>query len=321
MKKVNWRTKSRNHCQIDDFKGIQQYHQQSEELFQLQVPEFYKKHIDFNNANDPLLLQIMPAQLELSDQSDERDDPVGDLNASPVDGVIHKYHGRVLLIATGTCAINCRYCFRRNFPYTQNHASSHNWKHAIDYIQQHPEVYEVILSGGDPLMLSTKVLTKLTDQLETIAHVQTLRIHTRLPLVTPSRITENLLKWLNNLSLKKVMVLHCNHPNELDNSLLETLKAISHTETLLLNQSVLLKNVNDNSQVLIQLSQRLFALGILPYYLNQLDKAKGTSHFRVSDEKAKILHKQLLQNLSGYLVPKLVVEIKGEKNKTPLNSG
>lgn len=319
MREVKWRIKSRNHCQVDDFKGIQQYQQQSEELFKLQVPEFYKKQIDFNNPNDPLLLQIMPSQLELSQQSDERDDPVGDLRASPVDGVIHKYHGRVLLIAAGTCAINCRYCFRRNFPYTQNHASSNNWKNAIVYIQQNPEVHEVILSGGDPLMLSTKALTKLTDQLEIIPHVQTLRIHTRLPLVTPSRITENLLRWLNKLSLKKVMVLHCNHPNELNDSLIETLKSISNTETLLLNQSVLLKNVNDNSHVLIELSQRLFALGILPYYLNQLDKAKGTSHFRVSDERAKILHKQLLQNLSGYLVPKLVVEISGKKNKTPLN--
>jgi EF-P beta-lysylation protein EpmB len=319
MNESNWRQKSRNHCQADDFQDMKSYQKQSEDLFKLQVPEFYKKNIDFKNHRDPLLLQIMPTEYELLDSDDENEDPVGDLNASPVEGLIHKYHGRVLLIATGTCAINCRYCFRRNFPYAQNHATKHNWKNAINYIKQHSEIHEVILSGGDPLMLSTNALKKLTDQLKIIPHIKTLRIHTRLPLVSPSRITNNFLNWLKNLPFKKVIVLHCNHSNELSSDIKKICNDIRLTDTILLNQSVLLKNINNDFQVLADLSHRLFECGILPYYLNQLDKAKGTSHFRVSDKDAKIIHKLLLENLSGYLVPKLVIEISGKKNKTPLN--
>lgn len=318
MNNENWRINSRNHCQEEDFLEINNYQQKSEHLFKLQVPNYFKNNINFNNQNDPLLLQIMPSKYELIGSDDEKADPVGDLKASPIQGVIHKYHGRVLLIATGTCAINCRYCFRRDFPYAQNYASTKNWEKAIKYIKNHTEIHEVILSGGDPLMLSTNVLKKLSDQLETIAHIKTLRIHTRIPLVNPSRITENFLNWLRNITLNKVMVVHCNHANELPNALKNTIKKIRLTETLLLNQSVLLKNINNDSLILAELSKRLFEFGILPYYLNQLDKAKGTSHFRVSNQEATKIHSQLLEKLSGYLVPKLVVEISGKKNKTPL---
>jgi EF-P beta-lysylation protein EpmB len=287
-------------------------------LFPLIIPEFLSKSIDFNNENDPILKQVLPQKFELESKKNYADDPVGDLNASPVKGVIHKYHGRILLIASGICAVNCRYCFRRNFNYAQNYASGNNWKNAIDYIKNNCDINEVILSGGDPLMLSTKALKNLTDQLLKIEHIKTFRIHTRIPLVSPSRITKNFLNLLQSLPLKKVMVIHTNHSNELNESLKSVFKSILNTDTLLLNQSVLLKGINDNELILSDLSHKLFNFGVLPYYLNQLDKAKGTHHYRVSNSQAKSIHKKLLENLPGYLVPKLVEEISGKLNKSPL---
>jgi EF-P beta-lysylation protein EpmB len=284
----------------------------------LHIPQFYQQLIDFKDKNDPLLLQVMPHASESIYDQEFTDDPVGDLKSRKVKGVIHKYHGRVLLIASGTCAINCRYCFRRNFPYTQNNASAQNWQQAFEYLSQNTDVHEVILSGGDPLMLSTKVLNKFTQQLNSIKHIKTLRIHTRLPLVSPSRININFIQWLNSIELNKVMVLHCNHPNELHPELKNTFTLIKNTNTLLLNQSVLLKNINDDAKTLITLSHKLFEFGILPYYLNQLDKVKGARHFYVTRKHAKSIHQQLLKQLSGYLVPKLVEEISGKNNKTPL---
>ncbi len=318
MSNNHWRKRSKNHASQSDFIAIHQYEAQSEKLFRLHIPKHFKKKINFNNHNDPLLLQVMPSKYELIKSADELDDPVGDLNASSVKGVIHKYYGRVLLIAAATCAINCRYCFRRNFPYSNNYASQNNWVNAITYIKENPEIHEVILSGGDPLMLSTKTLEKLTIQLESIPHIKTLRIHTRTPLVTPSRITSDFLKWLNNIKLKKVMVLHCNHPKELDKTHKPIFLAIKGTGTLLLNQSVLLNKVNNNAKSLIRLSHKLFDYGILPYYLNQLDKATGTAHFQIQNDEAIAIHKQLLEKLPGYLVPKLVVDISEKNNKTLL---
>ncbi len=318
MKKSTWRDKSKNHVNPDDFSEIEQYDKTSEGLFRLHVPEYFKKLIDFNNANDPLLLQILPSKHEHANSGHFSKDPVGDLNSRKAKGVIHKYHGRVLLIATGTCAINCRYCFRRTFPYTENNASAYHWKEAIEYLKENLDVHEVILSGGDPLMLSTKVLTRFTDQLKTIKHIKTFRIHTRIPLVSPSRINDEFINWLSNVKLNKVMVVHCNHPNELKKNHKKVFKAINKTNTFLLNQSVLLKNINDDGEILSELSHKLFSFGILPYYLNQLDKVIGTEQFFISREQAKTIHQQLLAKLPGYLVPKLVEEISGKKNKTPL---
>lgn len=318
MKKPAWRDESKNHTNTDDFIKTDNYDKSSEDLFSLHVPKYFNKNIDFSNPNDPLLLQILPSKHEHTEDENFKMDPVGDLKAKKAKGVIHKYHGRVLLIATGTCAINCRYCFRREFPYTQNNASANNWKDAIKYITENNDIHEVILSGGDPLMLSTKVLTNFTTQLKKIKHIKTLRIHTRMPLVSPSRINTNFINWLSGIKLKKVMVLHCNHPKELQKPLKSILKKIKNTETLLLNQSVLLKDINDNTKVLTKLSHRLFKYGVLPYYLNQLDKTKGTKHFFIPRERSKIIHKSLLAQLPGYLVPKLVEEISGKKNKTPL---
>ena len=318
MKNSAWRDKSKNHVNPDDFSEIEEYDKTSENLFRLQVPEYFKKLIEFNNPNDPLLLQVLPSKHEHNTNFDFINDPVGDLDSRKAKGVIHKYYGRVLLIATGTCAINCRYCFRRSFPYTENNASANNWREAIDYLVNNTDVHEVILSGGDPLMLSTKVLTLFTQQLKSLKHIKTLRIHTRIPLVSPSRINDSLINWLNNIELNKVMVVHCNHPNELTKTHKKIFKTIKNTNTLLLNQSVLLKNINDDANILIKLSHKLFDNGIVPYYLNQLDKIIGTKHFFISPEQSKRIHQQLLEKLPGYLVPKLVKEISGKKNKTPL---
>lgn len=318
MSKCNWRDATKNSVTKKQLADIPYYDKNAEDLFPLLIPQFFAKNIDFKNKLDPLLNQVLPQKTEFEEYDDYCNDPVGDLNASPINGVIHKYHGRVLLIASGACAINCRYCFRRNFNYVQNHASGYNWSKAINYIQAHKDINEVILSGGDPLMISTRALTKLTNQLIPIKHIKTLRIHTRIPIVSPNRITDNFLHWLDSLPFKKVMVIHCNHANELDSQLHPIFKSISKTNTLLLNQSVLLKGINDNASILSELSQRLFDFGVLPYYLNQLDKAKGTHHFRIPNKTAKSIHKKLLQLLPGYLVPKLVKEISGKLNKSPL---
>ncbi len=319
MTKQNWREKSKNQASSQDFTAIKNYHKDSEKLFRLHIPDFFKNHIDLTNPFDPLLMQVLPSIDEIKNFEDYSDDPVGDLKSKKSKGVIHKYKGRVLLIATGGCAINCRYCFRRSFPYSQNNASANNWKSAIDYISNNTDLHEVILSGGDPLMLSTKVLSNFSSQLNNIGHIKTLRIHTRIPLVSPARITDNFIKWLDGIPLKKVMVLHSNHPKELHPELKTTLNEIASTQTLLLNQSVLLKDINDNAKILAQLSFKLFDLGVLPYYLNQLDKVQGAAHFQVTNKQAKLIHKELLAILPGYLVPKLVEEIPGKKNKSPLN--
>jgi len=313
-----WRESSKNHVNHEQLNNYTNYNKKSEALFRLHIPEFFKKQIDFSNENDPLLLQVLPHNKELIPHANYINDPVGDLVARQNKGVIHKYKGRVLLITTGACAINCRYCFRRVFPYSHNNASSQDWQSSIDYIKDNPDIQEVILSGGDPLMLSTKILNKLTDKLAELSHIKTLRIHTRIPIVAPNRITKNFLSWLSEIQLKKVMVLHCNHANELSNKHHNIFNNLKKTSTQLLNQSVLLKNINDDAATLIALSQRLFDFGILPYYLHQLDKVKSTKHFRVKNSKAIKLSKKLRQGLPGYLVPKLVTEIAGKKSKTLL---
>ena len=318
MKNTNWRTSVKNHVQKHQLRHLAQYASQSEDLFALHIPEFFKQQIDFSNQDDVLLKQVLPQHHELESSKGYKHDPVGDLAARQNKGIIQKYHGRVLLITTGACAINCRYCFRREFPYAQNNASSNNWQQTIEYLAQDKSIHEVILSGGDPLMLSTKRLRNLTEQLQQIKHIKTLRIHTRMPLVAPKRINTNFLSWLHELALKKIMVVHCNHANELVTEHTEIFKNLTATGTLLLNQSVLLKNINDNVASLCDLSHKLFDFGILPYYLHQLDKVNGSHHFRVKNKKAKQLHKKIQTRLPGYLVPKLVTEIAGKKSKTLL---
>ena len=242
-------------------------------------------------------------------------DPVGDLAAHKAPGVLHKYHGRVLLTATGACAIHCRYCFRRHFPYAEANASAEHWREALDYVALHPDVREVILSGGDPLTLSDRRLAEFVQTIEDIPHVERLRLHTRLPVVLPERVTQELCAWLSDTRLKTVVVIHANHAQELDETTHLACKRLADSGATLLNQSVLLRGVNDSVAALTHLSEALFAAGVLPYYLHLLDRVQGAAHFDVNEEVARQLLLGLNSRLPGYLVPRLVREVPGAPGK------
>lgn len=285
----------------------------------LLAPLSYVDKIKKGCWDDPLLKQILPLEEERHDIKGYTSDPVGDLNASVATdtGILQKYHGRALIITTGTCAVHCRYCFRKEYPYDAKPARN-NWQYVIETISNDSSLHEVILSGGDPLVLSDKRLASLCQQLAAIPHINTLRFHTRLPIVLPQRIDTHFLHWFSALPIKKVVVVHANHPNEIDSVVGNTLRALAHTGATVLNQSVLLKGVNDNLEALEQLSHRLFHYQTLPYYLHVLDKVSGTAHFDITEQHALILMAQLRNRLSGYLVPKLVREISGRRSKTPI---
>jgi len=283
--------------------------------FALRVPRGYCQRIEKGNPNDPLLRQVLPLDAELIHDQAFTLDPVGDLEAMEAPSLLHKYHGRVLIITTPACAVHCRYCFRRHFPYQENRAEQ-NWQETVEYIRSHSDIHEVILSGGDPLSLTESRLQNLTDKLINIPHIKTLRFHTRQPIVLPERVNLELLNWLDSLPWKIVMVLHCNHANEIDSSVAYALNQLQQNHVTLLNQSVLLAGVNDDTEVLINLSKKLFEHGVLPYYLHRLDKVQGAAHFYVDRAKASQLINEVRQHLPGYLVPKLVKEKAGEKSKT-----
>ncbi len=286
--------------------------------FPLRVPHSYLQRIAIGDPNDPLLRQVLPLGDELLAAPGYSEDPLKEQVANPIAGLIHKYHGRVLLIVSPNCAINCRYCFRRHFPYQDNKPSRHEWQAALEYIAGDDSISEVIYSGGDPLAASDKQLQWLTQQVAQINHVKRLRVHTRLPIVIPSRVTDSCLQWLTETRLKTSMVIHSNHPNELDTAVAGALTRLKDAGVTLLNQTVLLADVNDDLSVLQQLSERLFDVGVLPYYLHQLDRIQGAAHFEVSDIKARQLVAELMATLPGYLVPKLVREIPDAQNKVPL---
>jgi EF-P beta-lysylation protein EpmB len=286
--------------------------------FAMRVPESYVRRMRPGDAGDPLLRQVLPGAAELLDTPGFVHDAVGDLAASRSPGVIHKYKGRALLIATGACAVNCRYCFRRHFPYAEELAARDRWRSALAYIADDDSIEEVILSGGDPLSLSTERLKELTTMLAGIDHVRQLRIHTRLPIVLPARVDRELLDWLASLPWPVAVVVHANHGNEIDGETAGALLALRATGATVLNQSVLLRAVNDRVDVLAELSRRLYAAGTLPYYLHLLDRVQGAAHFDVTDDDARELHRQLIDELPGYLVPRLVREIAGEASKTPM---
>ena len=285
--------------------------------FSLRAPASWLSRIDINNPADPLLRQILPVAEELQDSPHFSTDPVGDNEARPTPGLLHKYRGRVLLMASGACAIHCRYCFRRHYPYTNDNLLTH-LPAALEYIRADSSIHEVILSGGDPLSLSNARLASLLEQIQTIPHIKRLRLHSRTPIALPTRVDNGLLELLNNLKLQTVMVVHCNHPQELDETVLDALRALRQSGLTLLNQSVLLKGVNDDVNTLAHLSEQLFSAGVLAYYLHQLDKVKGAAHFEVSDAEAIVLHTTLRQRLPGYLLPELVREQCGTASKTPL---
>ncbi|HKK15543.1 MAG TPA: KamA family radical SAM protein, partial [Gammaproteobacteria bacterium] len=236
----------------------------------------------------------------------------------PQPGLLHKYHGRALLVVTGACAIHCRYCFRRHFPYAETNPSPDKWQNAINYLKNDKTVTEVILSGGDPLTLADHRLSELLQLLAGIPHLQRLRIHSRMPVVLPERVNRAFIELLSRYRLPVIMVVHANHARELDDNVAGAARRIRATGTLVLNQSVLLRGVNDNVSVLHALSVRLFELGILPYYLHMPDPVAGTAHFAVTEEEARQIMQELNAGLPGYLVPKLVREIAGENSKVPV---
>ncbi|NBI42776.1 EF-P beta-lysylation protein EpmB [[Haemophilus] felis] len=284
-------------------------------LFPLRVPLPFIQKMEKGNPQDPLFLQVMSAAEEFIQVEGFVKDPLEE-QKSVVPSLLHKYKNRLLLMVKGGCAVNCRYCFRRHFPYAENKGNKENWQKAIDYIANHSEIEEVIFSGGDPLMAKDHELTWLISRLEGIPHLHRLRIHTRLPVVLPQRITEEFCQLLQNCRLQSILVTHINHPNEIDNELAKAMLALKKVGVLLLNQSVLLKNINDNAETLKQLGDKLFKIHILPYYLHLLDKVEGASHFYIPDEEAARIYKKLQSITSGYLVPKLAREISKEPNKT-----
>jgi EF-P beta-lysylation protein EpmB len=287
-------------------------------LFSLRVPRSYLERIERGNPEDPLLRQVIPLARELLHSTGFSSDPVGDHEAMVRPGLLHKYSGRALLLTTGACGIHCRYCFRRHFPYSQANPSRNEWKQAINYLEQNSEINEIILSGGDPLSLSDEKLQDLVSRLEAIPHLERLRIHTRMPVVLPRRVCPALLKWIEHTRLQVIVVIHCNHANELDTHVRQALHQLKRSGCQLLNQSVLLKGVNDSADSLEMLSERLISMGVLPYYLHMLDRVEGATHFEVEEKRAKELLVELNKRLPGYLVPRLVREIPGESAKSPV---
>jgi EF-P beta-lysylation protein EpmB len=286
--------------------------------FRLRVPRSYLARMRPGDPADPLLRQILPAEHELEEVADYVPDPLGEQAALRAPGLLQKYHGRALLIATSACAVHCRYCFRREFPYAEQAADAPRWGAALTQIEQDSSLEEVILSGGDPLSLSDARLKSLTDALTAIPHVRRLRVHTRQPVVLPSRVDQGLVGWLRSLRVPTVFVLHVNHPNEIDPSVRAACELLRANGVTLLNQSVLLRGVNDDVDVLADLSRSLFDSGVLPYYLHMLDPVRGTAHFAVPDERARAIAGELASRLSGYLVPRLVREMYGAPAKVSL---
>jgi EF-P beta-lysylation protein EpmB len=271
------------------------------------------------DARDPLLLQVLPSAQESDDTPGYAFDPLSESDFNPQPGVLHKYQGRVLVLAAPHCAVHCRYCFRRHFPYQDKVPGRQVWEQSLQWLAGQPQISEVIYSGGDPLAASDKHLAWLTDRISEIPHIGRLRIHTRTPVLVPARVDEHLIAWLKGSRLQKVMVIHCNHANEIDTDVIEAMSRLRDAGVTLLNQSVLLKGVNDSTVALADLSEALFAAGVLPYYLHALDKVHGVAHFDVDEALAKALITELKQRLPGYLVPRLVREIPGEPSKTGLS--
>ena len=278
-------------------------------LFPLRVPRGFVARMRQGDPRDPLLRQVLPLGEECLVIPGFGADPVGDLAAMTVPGVLHKYQGRILLTATGACAVHCRYCFRRHFPYAEANPAIDQWQRAVEYIARDASITEVILSGGDPLSLSERRLLELVQRLQAIAHVKRLRFHTRLPIVLPERVNAEFLDWFGAIKLKIIVVVHVNHANEIDDSVRTALAQLQAAGATLLNQSVLLRGVNDRADALAPLSEALFATGVLPYYLHLLDKVQGAAHFEVELGVAQRLMTELQARLPGYLVPRLVREI------------
>lgn len=291
----------------------------SAELFPLVAPRSFLNRIEPGNPNDPLLLQILPGLRECeSGFENENLDPVGDRQAQRAPGLLHKYQGRVLLVTTGVCAVHCRYCFRRHYPYHETPRGLDRWEPAFHGIEADSSIEEVILSGGDPLTLTDNWLARLAARLEQIPHLRRLRIHSRLPIVIPERVNADLLSWLSGGRLTPIMVVHANHPNELDATCLAALGRLVDAGVPVLNQAVLLRGVNDDADTLVELCRRLVNHRVMPYYLHQLDRVAGGLHFEVPLETGQQLIEELRRRLPGYAVPRYVQEIEGDPCKRPI---
>lgn len=287
--------------------------------FAMKIPRAFVARMAPGDVDDPLLRQVLSGTAEDITRPGYSDDPVGETgSANPVPGIIHKYSGRLLMTVASGCAVNCRYCFRRHFPYADNQLSRREWQAAIAYIDADTSIEEVILSGGDPLVARDDYLGELVDALAGIPHVHTLRIHTRLPVVIPDRVTPELLDAICRPGMSTVMVLHSNHPNEIDSDVAAAAARARASDITLLNQAVLLAGVNDCASTLAQLSRALFRAGILPYYLHLLDRVRGAAHFAVEEERARALVGELAVQCPGYLVPRLVRESAGQGSKREL---
>lgn len=291
---------------------------QSTQPFKLRVPRGFIQRMEVGNPNDPLLLQILPVAAELELTPDFSADPLAESTSNPIPGLLQKYKSRALLTVTSACAVNCRFCFRRHFPYADNNPGTNGWQLAMDYLQQHTEIKEIIFSGGDPLTAPDPILANLAKQIADIPHIHTLRIHTRLPMVLPERINDEFITWFTGSRLKPVLVTHCNHAQEIDNAVASAMKRLHSAGVTLLNQTVLLRGINDNAITLAALSEKLFESYTLPYYLHLLDKVQGAAHFDVPLTEAKAIYSELMSLLPGYLVPKLVREIAGASSKTTI---
>ena len=288
------------------------------EQFKLRVPRAFVRKMQVGNPLDPLLLQVLPHHLELEEHPEFVTDPLGEEAANQMPGVLHKYQSRFLLTLTGACAIHCRYCFRRHFPYQENLPKNEDWLKIKHHIEQNPSINEVILSGGDPLTLSNRKLALWIERLSSLDQIKIVRIHSRVPIVIPNRLDEEFISILKNSRLRIIVVIHSNHASELDDYTCSKLLQLSLHHITVLNQVVLLKGVNDSAQSLTELSYRLFEARVMPYYLHVLDKVKGAQHFDLRSSQIDQIYNDVLASLPGYLVPKLVREIAGEKNKTPL---
>lgn len=285
--------------------------------FTLRVPRGFVARMRKGDAEDPLLRQVLPQAVERNPADGFDEDPVHDLSASVSPGLLRKYQGRALLVTTGACAVHCRYCFRRHFPYADENPMANQWQEAVQCIAEDDTISEVVLSGGDPLVLDDERLETLAQRLAAIPHVRRLRIHTRLPVVLPERVTAALTAWLTGTRLQPIMVVHANHPGELDGTVRDALQRLHQSGVALFNQAVLLKGINDSTDVLCALSEALFEARVQPYYLHLLDRVQGAAHFEVAETRAQELMRELRIRLPGYLVPRLVRETPGEPFKVP----
>lgn len=283
--------------------------------FKLRVPRRFAAKIRKNDLNDPILRQILPIGEELVEKDGFSVDPLAEIQFNPVPGLLHKYHGRVLLPVVSGCGVNCRYCFRRHFPYAENNISRFARDKIFQYIQNDASIQEVIYSGGDPLVADDDYLKELTDQLFSNPQLKRLRIHSRMPVILPERITPSLLNWLVAPQRQSIIVLHCNHPQELDAEVARAVTILKQAGVTVLNQAVLLRGINDTVDTQVNLSEALFDHGILPYYLHILDQVQGAAHFEVPLDEAKQLYREMQKKLPGFLMPRLAREEAGAKHK------